>query len=109
MLKLPLKEKPLLVDYQEHIKEFCKINGWDKSSASELFLLFMEEVGELAKAIRNEQKMFQEEAKKNKKFNLEEEFADVFSYLLDLANLFQIDLEKAYRLKHAINEQRTWK
>ena len=37
-----------------------------------------------------------------------EEFADVLSYLLDLANYFQIDLEKAFREKEQINQNRTW-
>lgn len=103
-----LKENPKLQDYQAHVKAFCEANGWNKNSSTELFLLFMEEVGELAKAMRNEKGLFQEEAKKHKKFELEEEFADVFGYLLDLANHFDIDLEKAYRMKHAINEKRTW-
>jgi len=107
-MKLELKNNPTLADYQAHVKAFCTLNGWNKTSPTELFLLFMEEVGELAKAIRKEQNLFYEEAKKHKKFDLEEEFADVFGYLLDLANHFDIDLEKAYREKHAINEQRKW-
>jgi len=105
---IPLKENPELKDYQAHVKAFCEANGWTKNSPTELFLLFMEEVGELAKAMRNKQDLYQEEAKKHKKFELEEEFADVFGYLLDLANYYNIDLEKAYRMKHAINEKRQW-
>ncbi len=108
-MKLELKENPTLADYQAHVKAFCLQNGWNKTSATELFLLFTEEVGELAKAIRKEQNLFTEEARKHKKFDLEEEFADVFGYLLDLANFFNVDLEQAYREKHAINEQRNWK
>jgi NTP pyrophosphatase (non-canonical NTP hydrolase) len=107
-MKLVLKENPTIADYQAHVKAFCEQNGWNKTSATELFLLFVEEVGELAKAIRKEQNLFTEEAKKAKKFDLEEEFADVFSYLLDLCNLFNVDLENAYRKKHEINEQRKW-
>lgn len=106
---IELKEKPQLKDFQAHVKAFCAANAWDKNSSTELFLLFMEEIGELAKAIRNQEGLYQEEAKKNKKFELEEEFADVFSYLLDLANHFDVDLEQAYRKKHAINEKRHWK
>lgn len=106
---IELKEKPLLKDYQAHVKAFCEANGWNKNSSTELFLLFMEEVGELAKAVRNENNLYQEEARKHKKFELAEEFADVFSYLLDMANFFNIDMEDAYRMKHAINEKRVWK
>ena len=48
-----LKQNPTLKDLQNYIKEVCKERGWDKNSTPETFLLFMEEVGELAKAIRN--------------------------------------------------------
>jgi NTP pyrophosphatase (non-canonical NTP hydrolase) len=51
--------------------------------------------------------LYKEQAKP-KNFELEEEFADVLSYLLDLANYFQIDLEKAFREKEQVNEGRTW-
>ena len=40
--------------------------------------------------------------------SLEEEFADVLSYLLDLANCFQVDLEQAFRAKEQLNQSRTW-
>ena len=66
-----------------------------------------EEVGELAKAIRKTQGLYQEKARQ-KHLELEEEFADVLSYLLDLANYFQVDLETAFREKEQINANRTW-
>ena len=78
-----------------------------KDTYAEKFLLFSEEVGELAKAMRKTAGLYKEEAKP-KNFELEEEFADVLSYLLDLANYFQIDLEKAFREKERINEGRSW-
>jgi NTP pyrophosphatase (non-canonical NTP hydrolase) len=48
------------------------------------FMWFIEEVGELATAL----------VSKDKK-NKEEEFADVFAWLCTLANISNIDLEKA--------------
>ncbi len=102
-----LKEKPTLPDIQEYIKEVCKERNWDKNNHLEIFLLFTEEIGELAKAIRKHQGLYDEKAKE-KNVNLEEEFADVFSYLLDLANYFNVDLEKAFRNKDKINSSRTW-
>jgi len=105
-----LKSQATLTDYQQYVKDVCKERGWNKNNHLQLFLLFSEEVGELAKAIRNHQKLYDETAKKNqKKFELEEEFADVFAYLLDLANYFDIDLEVAFRKKEAINATRVWK
>ncbi|MBI4852097.1 MAG: RS21-C6 protein [Acidobacteria bacterium] len=102
-----LKENPTLPEFQHYIKEICKERGWDKNTDLEIFLLFTEEVGELAKAIRKSQGLYNEKAK-NTKHNLEEEFADVFSYLLDLANYFNVDLEKAFRLKDKLNSSRKW-
>jgi NTP pyrophosphatase (non-canonical NTP hydrolase) len=48
------------------------------------FLWFIEEVGELATALAGQDQ-------KNK----EEEFADVFAWLCTLANINEVDLEKA--------------
>lgn len=48
------------------------------------FLWFMEEVGELATALAG-----------NDQENREEEFADVFAWLCTLANISDVDLEKA--------------
>lgn len=98
---------PSLPELQHYMDEICKERGWTKDSYAEKFLLFTEEVGELAKAIRKTQGLYQEQAKQ-KHLELEEEFADVLSYLLDLANYFQVDLEAAFREKERINATRTW-
>jgi len=45
---------------------------------------FVEEVGELASALAGDDKL-----------NKEEEFADVFAWLCTLANISDVDLEKA--------------
>ena len=49
------------------------------------FLWFIEEVGELATALASGQDQA----------NTEEEFADVFAWLCTLANISNVDLEKA--------------
>ncbi|MCF6240890.1 MAG: hypothetical protein L3J74_06040 [Bacteroidales bacterium] len=103
-----LKENAQLIDYQNYIKNIAKERGWDKNNVLEIFLLFSEEVGELAKAIRNRTNLYHEPEKKYKKNELEHEFADVFSYLLDLANQFDIDLDKAFRAKDEENKKRVW-
>ncbi len=53
------------------------------------FIWFVEEVGELAEAI-----------KEMKKEKLEEEIADVFAWLLSIANLLDLDLDNAFRKKY---------
>lgn len=105
MTELPVH--PTLPELQHYMDEVCKERGWTKDSYAEKFLLFTEEVGELAKAIRKTQGLYQEKARQ-KDLELEEEFADVLSYLLDLANYFQVDLERAFREKEQVNANRTW-
>jgi NTP pyrophosphatase (non-canonical NTP hydrolase) len=53
-------------------------------------LWFVEEVGELVRAIR-----------RGEQHNLEEEFADVYAWLATLASLHGIDLEAIGRRKYA--------
>ncbi len=102
-----LPEHPTLNDLQKYLDEVCKERGWVKDTYAEKFLLFSEEVGELAKAMRKSVGLYDEKAKP-KNIELEEEFADVLSYLLDMANYFQIDLERAFREKERVNESRKW-
>ena len=102
-----LPENPTLKDLQSYLDEVCLERGWTKDTYAEKFLLFTEEIGELAKAIRKTKGLYQEKARENK-LELEEEFADVLSYLLDLANCFEVDLEKAFREKEQVNQSRTW-
>lgn len=104
-----LKDNPKLEDFQNYIREMCEERGWDDNTHLQKFLLFSEEVGELAKAIRHYEGLHVESEEKKKRFELEEEFADCFNYLLDLANGFDVDLEKAFREKNEINETRSWK
>lgn len=54
------------------------------------FVWFSEEVGELARSVRN-----------NDREHMKEEFADVFAWLCTLANLADIDLEEAAFGKYA--------
>lgn len=69
------------------------------------FLLFMEEVGELATALHDNRPAASDTNPMGKKrpvtpeerANLEEEFADVFAWLATLANITGVDLEAAVR------------
>jgi len=110
---LKLKKNPTLKNLQKYIEEACKERGWNKNTHLEKFLLFTEEVGELAKAMRKSIALWHEsdkyrETDEEKRRELEGEFADVLNYLLDLANHFDVDLEKAFRAKEEINKKRKW-
>jgi NTP pyrophosphatase (non-canonical NTP hydrolase) len=76
-----LPEQPTLKDLQHYMDEVSKERGWVKDNYAQKFLLFTEEIGELAKAIRKAEGLYEEKAKQ-KNIELEEEFADVLSYLL---------------------------
>ena len=73
-----------------HIGEFQKLIAQKykkrdlRRGTPATFLWFIEEVGELATALAS-----------NDEKNKEEEFADVFAWLCTLANINNIDIEKA--------------
>ena len=106
MAELP--SSPTLPQLQNYMSQICKERGWDKTDTLATFLLFTEAVGELAKAIRNRRGLYIEQAKEINSQELEDEFADVFGYLLELANKFDVDLAEAFRHKEKINEARKW-
>ncbi|MFA6534207.1 MAG: RS21-C6 protein [Patescibacteria group bacterium] len=103
---LTLKNNPTLHDFQEYVAELVKERGFDKESISEIFMLFLEECGELAKAARKTQNIKSD--KNSEQFHIDHEAADVFIYLLDICNYFGVDLEKAFRDKEEINKKRLW-
>lgn len=106
MSNLNLKENPTFKDFQQYVADMVKERGFDKETVPELFMLFLEECGEFAKAARKTQNLKTDE--NSEKFKLENEAADVLIYLLDICNHFGIDLEKAFREKEEINKKRTW-
>jgi NTP pyrophosphatase (non-canonical NTP hydrolase) len=105
-----LPEKPTLSDLQVDIARLIKERGWEKESASDIFLLMMEEMGELAREIRKLSGAHFNKSKYGESVHaeLEGEFADILNYFLDLANHLGVDLERAYRAKQAEVEGRTW-
>ncbi len=109
MITFPeISSLPLL---QNYVAEKCKERGFDKAEDLETYLLLSEEIGEMAKAIRKRRKLFtvsDDTGDCKAQEQLAEEMADVLSYLLELANRFGIDLEKAFRDKEAINDTRSW-
>ena len=99
------KEKTL-AQYQDLIKKLAVERGFDKDTVPEVFTLLVEEVGELAKAIRK--KNGQKVDLARKQHEVEEEAADVFWLLIDLCNRLDIDLAKSFAEKEAKNATRTW-
>ena len=89
-----------LNDYRDYTTSICKNKGWDRVPVSTVWLLFTEEVGELASAIRQQQRTFTKTGlKKNRGIDVQMEMADVFSYLFQLASMLNVDLDEMWE-KH---------
>lgn len=95
-----------LQTYQKLIRQLVKERGFDKETVPEVFMLLVEEVGELGKAVRKQNGMKVD--KTSQHHHIEEEVADIFWMLLDICNRLDIDLEKAFEAKELKNQQRTW-
>ena len=101
-----LKKNPTLKNYQRYVDEMIKERGFDDETIQEIFMLLIEELGEMTKAARKAAGMYIDGQSEFK--NLAHEMADVLIYLLAIANYFEIDLEKAFREKEEINKKRQW-
>ena len=62
----------------------------DTTPRESTFLWFHEEVGELTRAVR----------RGHDRENLQEEFADVFAWLVSMASMLEIDMEQAVNAKY---------
>ena len=74
--KLYLKEKPTIKDFQVYVDKLVKERGFEKGTIPEIFMLFLEECGEMAKAARKTVGLKSD--KNSKVYNLNHEIADVF-------------------------------
>ena len=106
MSNLSLKENPTLQDFQKYVGEMVKERGLNEENVQQIFMLFLEECGEMAKAARKTAGIKTDS--NSEQFHLDYEITDVFIYLLDICNHFNIDLEKAFREKEEINKKRNW-
>ncbi|MSR85336.1 RS21-C6 protein [Candidatus Uhrbacteria bacterium] len=106
--KLILKKNPTLADCQRYMAKMTKARGFEQETIPELFMLFLEECGELAEAVRKT-KLKHIKSHWRPEHRPDLEAADVLIYLLEIANKLGIDLEKAFREKEEINKQRVWK
>ena len=91
---------------QDYIWQKNIDRGFAEESAERKMLMLTEEVGELAKAVREYIGMgFSSTTSKNE---AAEEIADVLIITLGLASRLDIDVSKALKNKEAKNEKRKW-
>lgn len=104
-----LTENLNLAHLQDYMRRMVEQRGFAHESPRDTMLLMVEEIGELAKAVRKTSGIKVDSRTPAHQLNLEDELADVLIYLLVLANRCNVDLFKALRQKELKNATRTWK
>ena len=85
------------------LQKLIKQIDYTKDSIDKYFYKLSEEIGELAKAIRKNNRM---EENKDIKGTIEEELYDVLYYIVCLANMYDINLEQCAILKEQLNAKK---
>ena len=103
-----MNETTTLTVFEEYIKEMIEIRGFSNETPQDVMLLMVEEVGELAKAVRKTTHIKQD-ANKSNDYDITGEITDVFNYLLALCKTLDINLIEAFKEKEKRNCKRIWK
>ena len=107
MSKLKLPKDDSLKKLQEYVWQMNIERGFNTDDQSKKLVMLMEEVGELAKAVRKLSGLkFTDTTEVTE---LREEIADVQIVLLGLASINNIDVFDAVIEKEKINQKRVWK
>jgi NTP pyrophosphatase (non-canonical NTP hydrolase) len=92
---------PALKAFQEYYRRAAIQRGYSKEEPKECLLLMVEEVGELARALRKREKLMRHGSYEG--INESLELADVFLYVVHMANVLGVDLANVVRDKEKIN------
>lgn len=107
MGKSDLPNSDSLKKLQEYVWQMNIDRGFNTDNPSQKLVMLMEEMGELAKAVRKLSGLkFTDTTKVT---NLREEIADVQIVLLGLASMNDIDVFDAVIDKEKLNREREWK
>ena len=86
----------------KYLQQYIKAKDYNPDMKDHYFYKLSEEIGELARAMRKDMRM----ADNQVKGTIEEEMWDVIYYILALANIYDIDLEEVIPLKEKINNEK---
>jgi NTP pyrophosphatase (non-canonical NTP hydrolase) len=100
-LPVPTSSLPAL---QRYYKRVAAQRGYERETAQNCLLLMVEEVGELAHTIRKREKLVRHGTPHQT--NAAHEVADVFLYIVHMANILGLDLGSAVREKEDLNTAR---
>ena len=111
MIHLP--QDATMADFQRYVHELEALHGWLDVDLVHNCFLMGEEVGELFKAVRRVNRLFEGSdvpatSTETRVEEVAEEIVDVLNYLLAVANRLDIDVESAFRKKNTRNQSRTW-
>jgi NTP pyrophosphatase (non-canonical NTP hydrolase) len=98
---------PAVETFQNYYKQAAVQRGYHRESAQNCLLLMVEEVGELARAIRKREKLARHSPGKIPNEALE--LADIFIYVVHMANVLQLDLSKVVQQKELLNLEKFMK
>lgn len=95
--------KPAVSRFQNYYRKVAIQRGYERESAQNCLLLMVEEVGELARGLRRAEKLARHHASHSEPL---QELADVFIYVVHMANILGADLGEVVREKEAANWKR---
>lgn len=85
-----------------YLQKYIKAKDFNPEQKEQYFLKLSEEVGELARAMRKNQRMTDNQVKET----IEEELWDVIYYALAIANTYDVNLEEVIPLKEKLNNEK---
>jgi len=102
-----IRRSASLPQLQDYIRRVVVERGFADETPRDVLLLLLEEVGELAKALRKVGGL-KIDVRDSRACAAAPELADVLIYLLDLANGLSVDLVDALIAKEEVNRGRRW-
>ena len=95
---------PAVQAFQNYYAKAAILRGYNRETAQNTLLLMLEEFGELARAVRKAEGLKSSSLRKPN--DESDELADIFIYVVHLANVLGLDLAEAVRSKETINVER---
>lgn len=96
--------QPALAAFQHYYRRVAIQRGYKSESPKDCLLLMVEEVGELAREIRRRERLVRHGP--SSQSDESKELADIFLYVVHMANVLDVDLSKVVQEKELINLQR---
>jgi NTP pyrophosphatase (non-canonical NTP hydrolase) len=100
----PAPPAPALKAFQEYYRRAALQRGYAKEGPKDCLMLMVEEVGELARALRKREKLVRHGSYPDS--SEAQELADVFLYVVHMANVLELDLANIVRDKEVTNLQK---